>query len=88
MKIRFDLSALYIYNKIIKYMDLKLKKQDLVKVIKEKSTQYQQIENARIQLNNEILMIKGQLDLIEDMIKENKLIIKDDSINIKDKIEV
>ena len=88
MKIRFDLSALYIYNKIIKYMDLKLKKQDLVKVIKEKSTQYQQIENARIQLNNEILMIKGQLDLIEDMIKENKLIIKDDSINIKNKIEV
>jgi len=69
-------------------MDLKLKKQDLVKVIKEKSTQYQQIENARIQLNNEILMIKGQLDLIEDMIKENKLIIKDDSINIKNKIEV
>jgi hypothetical protein len=48
------------------------KKKFLTTLIQQKGEQYKKIESAEIQLKNEILMIKGQLDLLDEMLKEEK----------------
>ena len=53
-------------------MILETRKQDLLKQIQQKSAQYNQVENVRTQLSNEILMLKGKLDILEELIEENK----------------
>jgi hypothetical protein len=48
------------------------KKKLLTTLIQQKGEQYKKIESAEIQLKNEILMMKGQLDLLDEMLKEEK----------------
>jgi peptidoglycan hydrolase CwlO-like protein len=53
--------------------NLQERRQQLATLIQQKSAQYTQIDNARLQLNNEILKIEGQINLLDEMIKEEKL---------------
>ena len=54
----------------VKYMNLEEKKQNLMQLIQQKSAQYNQIDNARLGLNNEILMLQGKIDMLNELLKE------------------
>ena len=59
-------------------MDYQTKKQELVKIIQQKSAQYQQVDNMRTGLNNEILMLQGKLNILDELLAEEEKEVKDE----------
>ena len=62
-------------------MTLEEKKQNLMQLIQQKSAQYNQIDNARLGLNNEILMLQGKIDMLNELLREEKTEIKEAEVS-------
>ena len=62
-------------------MDLKEKKITLEKEIQEKVQRFQNIENIRNQLANEITEMRGKLQMLDELISENNESIEKTSKN-------
>ena len=59
-------------------MTLQERKQNLMKLIQQKSVQYQQVDNMRTGLNNEILMLQGKLNILDELLAEEEKEVKDE----------
>ena len=59
-------------------MTLQERKQNLMKLIQQKSAQYQQVDNMRTGLNNEILMLQGKLNILDELLAEEEKEVKDE----------
>jgi hypothetical protein len=53
-------------------MDLKEKKKNLETLLSQKISQLQNTENIRNQLTNEVLELKGKVEMLNELISETK----------------